>query len=73
MDIKLLNERLAQWDRHNQWVEKEDPARLVTPQNALRWADDVRDFIRKYNGTLPERPENSEGIRTMHERLARIH
>ena len=72
MDGGLLRTRMAQWKAFEKWHETEDPARIVPPEVALRWADEMREFIRKYNGGQPEALVSTDGVRIMHERLAKL-
>lgn len=67
----LLRKRLESFESFRKWRETEDPDRFVSPEAGLRWAGEMLDFMIGRGVALRE-PDGYEGIRIMHERLARL-
>jgi len=72
MDIKRIKRRLAQWADLNHQKHFKGISRPISPEEAIRWAGTVLEFVNKYCGGFPAKTDKIEGIRIMHERLALV-
>ncbi len=68
----MLQDRLRQWREFNRWQENEDPTRIISAEQGLKWAGEVAMLMRKLHGPPTDRALDYEGVRTMQERLSRI-